>query len=132
MFERLSEPDYQLTEDKCRGFVSDILSGVQHIHKQNIIHLNITPFNIIFPNKNEDTGLKIIDFGHSVQLSHGSEGVKLSQLQGTLEFLSPEVLRCDHVTRAADLWSVGVIIYMLVTGGVSPFFAGNRLKTMIK
>ena len=56
-----------------------------------------------------------------------------SCVQGTLEYLSPEVLRSSStVSRAADMWSVGVIVYMLVTGGVSPFFAGTRLKTMMR
>ena len=50
-----------------------------------------------------------------------------------MEYLSPEVLRSSStVSRAADMWSVGVIVYMLVTGGVSPFFAGTRLKTMMR
>ena len=77
-----------------------------------------------------DDGLKIIDFAHSAQLSSEQETIKLSRLQGTLEYLSPEVLNCENVGKPADIWSVGVIIYMLVTGGVSPFYGGSRLKTM--
>ena len=74
--------------------------------------------------------LKIIDFAHSTQLSSDQETIKLPRLQGTLEYLSPEVLNCENVGKPADIWSVGVITYMLVTGGVSPFYAGSRLKTM--
>ena len=74
--------------------------------------------------------LKIIDFAHSTQLSSEHETIKLSRLQGTLEYLSPEVLHCENVGKPADIWSVGVITYMLVTGGVSPFYAGSRLRTM--
>ena len=77
-----------------------------------------------------DDGLKIIDFAHSAQLSFEQETIKLSRLQGTLEYLSPEVLNCENVRKPADIWSVGVIIYMLVTGGVSPFYGGSRLRTM--
>ena len=51
LFERLSEPEYHLTEEKCKIFVKQILGGVSFIHNQNIIHLNITPYNIIFKNK---------------------------------------------------------------------------------
>ena len=85
-----------------------------------------------FKFQNSDQGLKIIDFCHSAQLPNGCESIKLTKLQGTLEYLSPEVLRCDFVGQPADLWSTGVIIYMLVTGGVSPFYGGTRLKTMIR
>ena len=77
-----------------------------------------------------DDGLKIIDFAHSARLNSGQETIKLSRLQGTLEYLSPEVLTCENVGKPSDIWSVGVIIYMLVTGGVSPFYAGSRLRTM--
>ena len=119
------------------------------IHNQNIVHLNITPYNIIFKNKvrrkyldiihnnltilslqDFNDELKIIDFAHSTQLSSEQEAIKLPRLQGTLEYLSPEVLNCENVGKPADIWSVGVITYMLVTGGVSPFYAGSRLKTM--
>ena len=121
MFERLSEPQYQLTEEKCKIFLRQILSGVAFLHQENIIHMNITPYNIIFHNKvsfpwntwryetnyqensiffqNSDDGLKIIDFGHSLQLPADTGTVKLSRMQGTLEYLSPEVLRCDQVRR---------------------------------
>ena len=51
LFERLSDPDYHLTEDKCKLFVRQIMSGVAFIHQQNIVHLNVTPYNIIFSNK---------------------------------------------------------------------------------
>ena len=119
------------------------------IHNRNIVHLNITPYNIIFKNKvrrkyldiihnnltilslqDFNDELKIIDFAHSTQLSSEQETIKLPRLQGTLEYLSPEVLNCENVGKPADIWSVGVITYMLVTGGVSPFYAGSRLKTM--
>ena len=117
LFERLSEPQYQLTEEKCKIFLRQILSGVAFLHQENIIHMNITPYNIIFHNKvsfpwntcryetnsiffqNSDDGLKIIDFGHSLQLPVDTATVKLSRMQGTLEYLSPEVLRCDQVRR---------------------------------
>jgi len=132
LFERLSDSQYQLTENKCRVFVKQIMSGVSFIHDRNILHLNITPTNIIFHNKNSDEGLKIIDFGHSVQLGEDETTYKLSQLQGTLEYLAPEALRCETVSKSTDLWSLGVIIYMLVTGGVSPFYAGSRLRTMFR
>ena len=59
----------------------------------------IKKFNFQFYFQNSDDGLKIIDFGHSLQLPVDTATVKLSRMQGTLEYLSPEVLRCDQVRR---------------------------------
>ena len=47
-----------------------------------------------------------------------------------MEFLAPEMIECTYATFATDAWSVGVLSYMLVTGGKSPFYGGNRFKTV--
>ena len=51
LFERLSDPMYTLTEGKCKLFIKQILEGLNFIHRHDIIHLNIIPYNIIFLNK---------------------------------------------------------------------------------
>jgi len=71
--------------------------------------------------------LKLIDFG----LARGMEGRDRIPINlcGTIEYISPEVMRCSHASFASDMWSIGVIFYMMVTGGLSPFWAGNELRT---
>ncbi len=51
---------------------------------------------------------------------------------GTIEYMSPEVMNCERASRASDLWGLGVITYQLISGGISPFFAVNRFRTMAK
>lgn len=51
LFERLSSSQYHLTEDKCKLFMKQIMSGISFIHRANVLHLNLTPSNIIFHNK---------------------------------------------------------------------------------
>ena len=71
--------------------------------------------------------LKIIDFGLARDLG-GEERIPINMC-GTLEFMSPEVMKCSHASFASDMWSVGVILYMMVSGGISPFWAGNEYRT---
>ena len=47
---------------------------------------------------------------------------------GTLEYISPEVMRCSHASPASDMWSAGVILYMMLTGGVRPFWAESEYR----
>ena len=71
--------------------------------------------------------LKIIDFGLARDLG-GADHMPINMC-GTLEFMSPEVMKCSHASFASDMWSIGVILYMMVSGGLSPFWAGNEYRT---
>ena len=81
--------------------------------------------------QNSDYGLKIIDFGLARELGD-NKYVNIEKLQGTIEFMSPEAMNCKQASTSADMWSVGVVMYMLLTGGKSPFYDGSRFKTMAK
>jgi serine/threonine protein kinase len=88
-------------------------------------------FSIVFTSREEDALLKITDFSLSRWLPPEGQ-LKLTQMCGSLEFISPEVLECTEAMPATDCWGVGVISYMLITGGRSPFYGGNRFRTMAK
>merc|ERR1719336_806347 len=128
---RTAPDDYCLTERKCQIFIRQIVRGVQFIHSQRILHLDLKPFNIMFANPDDDYNLRIIDFGLAERLSDKDDQVMMTMC-GTLEYMSPEVMDCKHASRASDMWGVGVIAYLLVSGGVSPFWGGNRYRTMSK
>ena len=78
--------------------------------------------------KKDDYNLKIIDFGLARELDE-TRRMKVG-FCGTLEYMSPEVMNEGKATPASDCWGIGVIAYQLLSGGVSPFFAGNRYRTM--
>ena len=73
----------------------------------------------------------MIDFGLAKQLS-GEKEVPISKLQGTIEYMAPEVMNCKSASPASDMWSVGVVAYMLLSGGKSPFYCGSRYRTMAR
>ncbi len=75
--------------------------------------------------------LKIIDFGLAKELGLYADRIPITMC-GTLEFMSPEVMKCSHASPASDLWSVGVVLYMMLSGGVSPFWAGSEYRTQRK
>ena len=102
-----------------------IVRGIQYIHSQKIIHLDLKPFNIMFSNPDDDYNLRIIDFGLAEKLGEAEERVAMTMC-GTLEYMSPEVMDCKFASPASDMWGVGSIAYLLVSGGVSPFWGGNR------
>lgn len=103
--------------------VDKICSAVAYMHQKKIIHRDLKFENILFESKNDDSEIKIIDFGLSTQYSCAS----MHKVVGTAYTMAPEVIQGNY-TEKADLWSVGVITYMLL-GGVMPF-KGNNMKQL--
>lgn len=125
LFERIIDEDFELTEIECIKYMLQINEGVQFIHKQEIVHLDLKPENIMCVNK---TGarIKLIDFGLARRLESTSS---LKVLFGTPEFVAPEVINYEPIGYATDMWSIGVICYILVSG-LSPFMGDNDNETL--
>ena len=135
LFRYISSTKYKLTEAKCQIFAKQILLAIEFMHSKRIIHLDLKPENILLVNdlmdssKNNQSSeaLKLIDFGLAKNL--GIRKKIPMNMCGTLEFISPEVLRCSHASFASDMWSAGVIMYMMISGGISPFWSGTEYGT---
>uniref|UniRef100_K7F6K4 Myosin light chain kinase 2 n=1 Tax=Pelodiscus sinensis TaxID=13735 RepID=K7F6K4_PELSI len=110
LFERIIDEDYHLTEVDCMVFVRQICDGITFMHQMRVLHLDLKPENILCV---ASTGhmVKIIDFGLARRYNPRE---KLKVNFGTPEFLSPEVVNYDQVSYSTDMWSLGVITYMLV------------------
>ena len=122
---------------KCQLFAKQILLAIEFMHDNGIIHLDLKPENILLVNNliddpvnnyrtSSNESLKIIDFGLAKNM--GTKDKISIRMCGTLEFISPEVMRSSHASYASDMWSVGVIIYLMISGGLSPFWAGNEYE----
>jgi len=131
LFERISSREYNLTEEKCREFVTQVVTGLIFIHGKGVLHLDMKPNNIVcVSRKEEDLRIKIIDFGLA-RCMDGEQSIPITTC-GTPEFMSPEVMKCTRASPASDMWSLGVIIFMMVTGGFSPFYSHKQLKMQRK
>ncbi|TRZ20817.1 hypothetical protein HGM15179_006295 [Zosterops borbonicus] len=125
LFERIIDDDYHLTEVDCMVFVRQICEGIRFMHHMCVLHLDLKPENILCVSA---TGhmVKIIDFGLARRYNP-SEKLKVNF--GTPEFLSPEVVNYEQVSYSTDMWSMGVITYMLLSG-LSPFLGDDDTETL--
>lgn len=110
------------TEAEAARIVSSILSAVAYLHSHNITHRDLKYENIIFANSSPTSEVKIIDFGLSKLYAHGEE--HMNDTVGTVYTMAPEVLK-NNYTCKADLWSVGVIAFMLLSSSM-PFYGKKR------
>ncbi|XP_059479974.1 myosin light chain kinase, smooth muscle isoform X2 [Neocloeon triangulifer] len=125
LFERVIDDDFVLTEKACAVFMRQICEGVEFVHKQNILHLDMKPENILCLTRTGNR-IKIIDFGLARKFDPEK---KLQVLFGTPEFVAPEVVNFDKIGFGTDMWSVGVICYVLLSG-LSPFMGETDIETM--
>ncbi|CAF1682469.1 unnamed protein product, partial [Adineta ricciae] len=124
LFERVIDDDFILTERLCELYMMQICEGVSFMHSCNIIHLDMKPENILCVNR-DGHRIKIIDFGLARRFDPTKQ---LKVLFGTPEFVAPEVINFDRVGFGTDMWSVGVICYVLLSG-LSPFMGENDNDT---
>ncbi|MCJ8731244.1 hypothetical protein PDJAM_G00197200 [Pangasius djambal] len=125
LFDRIIDENYTLTELDTVMFVRQICEGLRHMHKMYIIHLDLKPENILCVSRLTNK-VKIIDFGLARKYKPRE---KLRVNFGTPEFLAPEVINYDFVSFNTDMWSLGVITYMLLSG-LSPFLGDDDNETL--
>ncbi|XP_061518339.1 caM kinase-like vesicle-associated protein isoform X4 [Anopheles gambiae] len=125
LFDRVLDEKFVLTEKACSIFMRQICDAVAYIHGNNIIHLDMKPENILCLTESGNR-IKIIDFGLAREYDPDN---KLQVLFGTPEFVAPEVVNFEAISFATDMWSVGVIAYVLVSG-LSPFAGEDDIQTM--
>ncbi|XP_016372132.1 myosin light chain kinase family member 4-like [Sinocyclocheilus rhinocerous] len=125
LFDRIIDENYKLTELDTVLFIRQISEGLQHMHKMYILHLDLKPENILCVSR-QTNKVKIIDFGLARRYKPRE---KLGVNFGTPEFLAPEVINYEFVSFPTDMWSLGVITYMLLSG-LSPFLGEDDNETL--
>merc|ERR1719321_2503094 len=109
-------------EMEAKTLVRNLLEAVAFIHSKGIMHRDLKPENILLASKISNTDLKISDFGlarmsrdfpHRLPRSHS--------ICGSDFYLAPEVIKQEEYGREIDIWAVGIITYVLLSGSL-PFF----------
>ncbi|XP_053995194.1 uncharacterized protein LOC128885257 [Hylaeus anthracinus] len=98
-------------------FVRQLVEGLAYLHERNIAHLDIKPQNLVMMGSFPECDVKLCDFEISRVILEGTE---VREILGTPDYVAPEILHYEPITLAADMWSLGVTTYVLLTG-FSPF-----------
>uniref|UniRef100_A0A1A8B187 non-specific serine/threonine protein kinase n=3 Tax=Nothobranchius TaxID=28779 RepID=A0A1A8B187_NOTFU len=116
-----------LLEIEAIEFLKQILEGLKFIHSRNIAHFDLKPENIMLSdNMSPHPNIKLIDFGLA---HHFSPGEEYRSTSGTPQYIAPEVINSEPLSPAADMWSIGVITYILLSG-LSPFQGDTDEETL--
>ncbi len=107
-------------------YARQILSAVAFAHRNGIVHRDIKPHNIVV---GRDGRLKVTDFG--IARSGASQMTEAGSIIGTAQYLSPEQARGAHVDQRSDIYSVGVVLYEMLTGEV-PFTGDTPVEIAMK
>ncbi|XP_043828326.1 serine/threonine-protein kinase 33 [Dromiciops gliroides] len=120
------------SENETRQIIGDLGSAIAYLHRKDIVHRDLKLENILVKSsstneKNETNfNIKVTDFGLAVQKEGGCE-VMLQSTCGTPIYMAPEVINAHDYSQQCDIWSIGVIMYMLLCGE-PPFLANSEEK----
>ncbi|CAD8068194.1 unnamed protein product [Paramecium sonneborni] len=107
-------------------YMKQVFSAIIYCHHKNIVHRDLKPENILFDSKDPDANLKVIDFGASEKMVNESY---LTKKVGTPYYVAPEVISEPGYDQKVDVWSCGVILYILMIGR-PPFKGQNDIETL--
>ena len=116
--------------DALLDLVGQVLSALSYVHGRGLIHHDIKPQNILVARREDEGGgrrsvVKLTDFGLSAKARAGTGG----GVRGTIHYLAPELVREESVDRRADLYSLGVTLYQVLTGRL-PFTATRAVDVL--
>uniref|UniRef100_A0A3B4CH27 Serine/threonine-protein kinase n=1 Tax=Pygocentrus nattereri TaxID=42514 RepID=A0A3B4CH27_PYGNA len=124
----LSSEKSRLPERITKFLVTQILVALRHLHFKNIVHCDLKPENVLLASAEPFPQVKLCDFGFARII--GEKSFRRSVV-GTPAYLAPEVLRSKGYNRSLDMWSVGVIIYVSLSG-TFPFNEDEDINDQIQ
>eukprot|EP01083_Nonionella_stella_P314936 1136206_1 len=141
------EEEHKISEHKAYPLILRMLDAVQYCHKHNVVHRDLKPENFVFEDNSSTSNIVLIDFGHSRHAK--DDEVIVEDVVGTPDYMSAELAATvldgykrngrtvssrvpsppKHITgrmlKATDVWAIGIIAYVMVTGR-APFYGDNK------
>nr|XP_058911151.1 striated muscle preferentially expressed protein kinase isoform X10 [Kogia breviceps] len=115
-------------ESEIRAYMRQVLEGIGYLHKNRVLHLDVKPENLlVWDGVEGEEQVRICDFGNAQELTPGEP--QYCQY-GTPEFVAPEVVNQTPVSGVTDIWPVGVVAFLCLTG-ISPFVGENDQTTLM-
>ena len=120
----------KITEEDASIILTHVLSAVVYLHSKQICHRDIKPENIMLSKENDLHSIKIIDFGLSAQ---NFDKLMNNDYCGTYIYMAPEQIEKKLYFISVDIWSIGILMFMLLNNGKHPFyFKGDNRKDFMK
>ncbi|CAL1529671.1 unnamed protein product [Lymnaea stagnalis] len=124
----LSSPKGRLSERVTKYLISQILIALKHLHSKCIVHCDLKPENVLLSSETAFPQVKLCDFGFARII--GEKSFRRSVV-GTPAYLAPEVLKRKGYNRSLDMWSVGVVVYVSLSG-TFPFNEDEEISDQIQ
>ena len=113
LFSYIEKRNYKLNESRAAEIIHKLSMAVYYLHSYGIIHRDLKPENILMTDESENADIRLLDFGLSKIIGPNE---KCLEPFGTLSFVAPEVLKGKPYDKTVDLWSIGIIAYLLLCG----------------
>ena len=113
------------SEPQAMKILRQLLTAVVYMHENMIVHRDIKPENILLEDPSDYAAIKIIDFGSACKNS-----AEMTGKQGTIYYMSPEVIKGKY-TKLCDVWSLGIVLYLLLSGTLPFLGKENEVATKI-
>ena len=113
LFDRICKKDHY-TERDARVVMHQLASAIATAHMRGVCHRDLKPENILLASQRDDTTIKIADLGFA-KVTHGKNDL-LTTPCGTPGYVAPEVISGKPYNASCDVWSLGVILYILLVG----------------
>lgn len=116
LFDRIVSKEAYAEAD-ARKVILTLLRVTEHLHSLGIVHRDYKPENLLLKSMDDDSDMRLCDFGFATL----AKGRSLTQVVGTPGYMAPELLKDEVYGAEVDLWSTGVLLYILIEGA-APFY----------